>query len=183
MNYRVRDASGENLVSFFAMREGPDGWRQFEWAVDGGKRRPGRARREGDEIVFESGGLRHRVFVGPLRDGGPSGGVEVVMGPETYRFQVLRGQGAKGPRAAGAPAEPRPVSTPMPGRVLAVHVKLGQAVRRGDLLVTLEAMKMQNEFLAPMAGRVHEVRVSAGDVARAGDVLVVIEPGARSAPE
>ncbi len=183
MNYRVRDASGENLVSFFAMRESVDGWRQFEWAVDGGERRPGRARREGDEIVFESGGSRHRVFVGPMRDGGPAGAVEVAMGPETFRFQVLRVQGSKGVGAAGATAGPQPIATPMPGRVQAVHVKPGQAVRRGDLLVTLEAMKMQNEFLAPTAGRIHEVHVGVGDVARAGDVLVVIEPSAQGPPE
>jgi glutaconyl-CoA decarboxylase len=177
MNYRVRDGSGESRVRLARLRDGEGGWKEFEWSVGEGPPSAGRARREGDEVIFETAGTRHRLFVAPLQDGGGPPATEVVHGPEAFRFQVLRGAGA--PSAGGGPAGagPQDVHTPMPGRVQAVHVEAGARVRRGDLLVTLEAMKMQNEFLAPVDGRVAEVRVKAGAVAGAGDVLLVIEPG------
>jgi len=179
MNFRVLRGGDETLVSLAALREGPAGWTAFEWAADGGPPVPGRARREGDELVIEWAGARHRVFVSAFRGGSPRAGgtAEVAVGPETFHLQVLRG-GARASRgAAGVSAGPQPVVTPMPGRVQAVHVETGQRVRRGDLLVTLEAMKMQNEFVAPADGRVSSVRVAPGAVAGAGDTLVVIEPG------
>ena len=65
---------------------------------------------------------------------------------------------AAAPVAAGATT----VSAPMPGKVLSVNVKAGDAVKSGDVLLILEAMKMQNEIMAPADGTVSDVRVSAG---------------------
>ena len=62
----------------------------------------------------------------------------------------------------------------MPGTILKVNVTAGQAVKEGDLLVVLEAMKMENEIMAPKSGSVAQVVVSKGATVNTGDVLVVI---------
>ena len=66
---------------------------------------------------------------------------------------------------------------PMPGRVLDVLVTAEDAVRRGDLLVVLEAMKMEHQIVAPANGTVTEVRVVVGQQVDAGDILVVLDEG------
>ncbi len=67
------------------------------------------------------------------------------------------------------------VEAPLPGLVLDVKVDAGQTVDAGQVLVILEAMKMENEIVAPDNGVVSAVRVSKGDNVSAGDVLVVLE--------
>jgi biotin carboxyl carrier protein len=67
------------------------------------------------------------------------------------------------------------ISTPMPGKVVRLLVREGDAVEACQGLVVVEAMKMQNEMKASRAGRVAEVRVSDGDTVAAGDTLVVLE--------
>jgi glutaconyl-CoA decarboxylase len=88
------------------------------------------------------------------------------------------------PRAAyGPPPEPSPrpqekkteVKAPMPGRIIAVRVKRGDAVQLGQALVVMEAMKMENEIPSPVAGTVVEIKVAEGDSVRPGEVLVVLE--------
>ena len=66
------------------------------------------------------------------------------------------------------------IEAPMPGKVLDVKVSVGASVKSGDLVVMLEAMKMENEIYATASGTVKEVRVRAGDSVNTGDVLVVI---------
>ena len=66
------------------------------------------------------------------------------------------------------------VTAPMPGTILKVNVQNGQAVKEGDVLVILEAMKMENEIMAPKAGTVAQVVTSKGASVNTGDVLVVI---------
>ncbi len=73
-----------------------------------------------------------------------------------------------------APAEGTVVSAPMPGKVLSVSVKEGDRVKEGDLLLILEAMKMENEILAPISGTIKQVSVSAGGTVNTGDLMVVI---------
>jgi biotin carboxyl carrier protein len=63
----------------------------------------------------------------------------------------------------------------MPGTVLDVKVKEGDSVKHGDVLVILEAMKMENEIFAPADGIVASVNVSAGASVNAGDVLVTLK--------
>jgi len=63
----------------------------------------------------------------------------------------------------------------MPGKIIAVKVKEGDRVSKGDILCVLEAMKMENELRAPKAGTVKEVRVSPGADVEMGEVLVVVE--------
>lgn len=66
------------------------------------------------------------------------------------------------------------VSAPMPGKILRVNVKEGETVSKGDLLLILEAMKMENEIFAPSSGVVKRVAVSPGDSVNTGDLLVLL---------
>ena len=81
---------------------------------------------------------------------------------------------------AAAPAAPAvtgagdPVNAPMPGNILKVNVSQGQAVKSGDVLCVLEAMKMENEIMAPKDGTVTQVLVSKGSTVDTGAPLVVI---------
>jgi len=84
---------------------------------------------------------------------------------------------APAPAASPAPAAPAGgdvVSSPMPGKILKVAVAVGASVNPGDLLVVLEAMKMENEIQASSGGTVKEIRVKEGDSVNTGDVLVVV---------
>ena len=64
------------------------------------------------------------------------------------------------------------VKAPMPGNILDVTVAAGASVKAGDVLVILEAMKMENEIVAPQDGTVASVNVNKGDTVNSGDVLV-----------
>ena len=77
------------------------------------------------------------------------------------------------PKAAPAPAGGTPVKAPMPGNVLDIKVSNGQAVKKGDVLMILEAMKMENEISAPQDGTVTVV-ASKGATVNTGDVLVTL---------
>ena len=82
---------------------------------------------------------------------------------------------AAAPAAAPAvTAAGESVTAPMPGTILRVNVQNGQAVKEGDLLCVLEAMKMENEIFAPRAGTVAQVVVSKGSSVDTGAVLVVL---------
>ncbi len=87
------------------------------------------------------------------------------------------------PAAAAAPVAPAPaaavtggeaITSPMPGKIQSVAVKVGDKVNAGDLVLILEAMKMDNEIFSNAAGEVKDIRVSAGAAVNPGDVLVVI---------
>ena len=76
--------------------------------------------------------------------------------------------------AAAAPVAGEAVTAPMPGNILKVAVTAGQAVKEGDLLVVLEAMKMENEIFAPKAGTVAQVLVQKGSTVDTDATLVVL---------
>lgn len=69
------------------------------------------------------------------------------------------------------------VNSPLPGKVIAVKVAPGRQVKRGDLLLIIEAMKMENELFAGESGTVRRVHVSAGQNVETGDLLVELTPG------
>lgn len=77
------------------------------------------------------------------------------------------------PAAAGAGAVK--INSPMPGNILSVKVSAGQAVKKGDVLMILEAMKMENEICAPQDGTIASVQAAAGDSVESGDVLVTMD--------
>ncbi|MCS6874080.1 MAG: biotin/lipoyl-binding protein [Pyrinomonadaceae bacterium] len=67
------------------------------------------------------------------------------------------------------------IKTSMPGKVVRVLVQKGGSVKRGDGIVVVEAMKMQNEMKSPKDGIVREIRFSEGDTVNAGEILAIIE--------
>jgi propionyl-CoA carboxylase alpha chain len=120
----------------------------------------------GGWIEFSDGGQRHRRHV--FRHGdrvwvqGPDGDVEL---PVVTRFpETGTEEGVAGGLAA-----------PMPGTVLAVHVAAGDTVAGGQLLMIVEAMKMEHRITAPHPGTVREVRARQGDQVAAGDLLAVLD--------
>lgn len=77
---------------------------------------------------------------------------------------------ASAPAASGAEGSVK-IAAPMPGKILAVKVNAGQAVKRGDVIMILEAMKMENEITAPEDGTVAGINVAVGDSVESGDTL------------
>ena len=84
---------------------------------------------------------------------------------------------AAAPAAAAAPvavAAGEPVKSPMPGNILKINVTQGQKVNEGDVIMILEAMKMENEIVATRSGTIAQIAVSKGAVVETGAVLAVI---------
>ena len=76
--------------------------------------------------------------------------------------------------AAGALAAGEVITSPMPGNILKINVAQGQHVNEGDVLIVLEAMKMENEISATKSGTVAQISVTKGAVVETGTPLVVI---------
>lgn len=76
--------------------------------------------------------------------------------------------------AAGALAAGEVITSPMPGNILKINVTQGQKVNEGDVLIVLEAMKMENEISATKSGTVAQISVTKGAVVETGTPLVVI---------
>ena len=87
---------------------------------------------------------------------------------------------AAAPAPAAAPAAPAgaagavAVTAPMPGKILGVKASAGQAVKRGQVLLILEAMKMENEIVAPQDGTVATINVAVGDSVEPGATLATL---------
>ena len=105
---------------------------------------------------------------------------KVTLNNRTYEVEVEAGEAmlvdeyeAFAP-AAAALASGEVVKSPMPGNILKINVSQGQAVKEGDVLIVLEAMKMENEIVAPKAGSVAQIAVTKGQVVETGTPLIVI---------
>ena len=81
---------------------------------------------------------------------------------------------AAAPAAQAVSAEGEKVQAPMPGTILDVKVHEGGAVKKGDVLLILEAMKMENEIMSPVDGVVKQIVTSKGSSVNSGDVLVIV---------
>ena len=129
---------------------------------------------------------------------------KVTLNKRTYEVEVEAGEAmlideyeAYAPAPAAAPAAAAPVAaapaaapapvpaaaslaagevvkSPMPGNILKINVSQGQTVKEGDVLIVLEAMKMENEIVAPKGGTVAQIVVSKAQVVETGTPLVVI---------
>jgi len=83
--------------------------------------------------------------------------------------------GGRGAAAGGTSAGPHTVVAPMPGKIVKVLVRPGDAVQARQGLVVVEAMKMENELRAPRAGTVRALHVQSGDPVDAGQLLVELD--------
>ncbi|MEA2035531.1 MAG: pyruvate/oxaloacetate carboxyltransferase [Euryarchaeota archaeon] len=121
-----------------------------------------------------------------LQEAGSSGEIpgsmEVEVDGEIFSVRILSVEGSEvtSSASAGVKAIPRndikgAVKSNMQGMVLKVETKTGAEVKKGDTLVVLEAMKMENPINSPKDGRVTEIYVDVGDSVQGGDVLLVIE--------
>lgn len=119
---------------------------------------------------------------------------QVTVNGNTYEVEVEELGGAFTPVAAApapkavapvaapkaaAPAAPvaagsTKVAAPMPGKIVDVKVSVGQAVKEGEVVAILEAMKMENEVVAPSAGTVASINVTAGNAVETNDVIVTL---------
>ena len=108
----------------------------------------------------------------------------ITVNGNVYDVTVEEGTGSAAPAPKAAPkaaakaAAPAgaqgavKVNAPMPGKILKVNATAGAAVKKGDVLVVLEAMKMENEICAPQDGTIATVECAAGDSVESGKVLV-----------
>ncbi len=104
--------------------------------------------------------------------------VEEVGGAAPVAAPAPAAAPAAAPKAAPAPAAVpaggKKVNAPMPGTVVDVKVNVGDTVKKGQILVILEAMKMENEIMAPEDGKVVSVVTTKGAAVNTGDALVVL---------
>jgi biotin carboxyl carrier protein len=77
--------------------------------------------------------------------------------------------------------DPGVIKALIPGVIAEIHAKSGLPVKRGDLLLILEAMKMLNRIMAPIDGRVKAIRIKKGEKVSKGQVLIELEPAAAPA--
>lgn len=121
--------------------------------------------------VEEVGGA---VSVAPAVAAAPVVAAPVAAAPVAATVAAPAAAPVAAPAAAPVAAGTTTVDAPMPGKVLSVNVKKGDKVASGDVLLILEAMKMQNEIMAPSDGVVSDIRVNAGDTVATGDVMIVM---------
>ena len=127
------------------------------------------SRPEPNIYTFRSGGKMTQAFVSP-------DGSKVTIGGNEFEIDLidpkrLRGSSVDAEHAGGA-AE---IKTAMPGKVVRILVSVGADVQKGDGVLVVEAMKMQNELKSPKDGLVKEIRTTEGSTVQAGDILAVIE--------
>lgn len=82
---------------------------------------------------------------------------------------------AEAPKAAAPAGDGEVITSPMPGTIVSVNVAAGQQVKKGDILVVLEAMKMENEIVAPHDATVAAAHVNKGDSVESGTPLVSLQ--------
>jgi len=129
---------------------------------------------EPNVFVLKNEGKIFEVFVSPQKDAG--GPFQVKVGTNEVEITVtdpkrLRGSAAGAEDASGKVE----IKTAMPGKVVRILKSVGDSVEKGDGVIVVEAMKMQNEMKSPKDGVIQEIRVAESDTVGAGDVLVVIE--------
>ena len=136
------------------------------------------------EFKFKIGGTDYLATVEELQ----GGNMQVTVNGQTYQVEMAQTR-AYGPRPAMAGAAPvaqaggpKNVVSERPGTVTAVKATAGQHVKRGDVLLVIEAMKMANDIVAEVDGTVKRVAVSAGQSVNQGDLLVEMVADAVAAP-
>src|SRR3954453_12405960 len=129
---------------------------------------------EKNVYLFKNGGQISEALVSPPASTGDPytvrlGSAELditLTDPKSLRGSAVDSQ------AMGGKAE---IKTAMPGKVVRILIADGEEVKKGDGLIVVEAMKMQNEMRSPKDGHISGIRVAEGDTVGAGDVLLIVE--------
>ena len=100
---------------------------------------------------------------------------EVELEEITGAVPAAEKPAAPAPAPAAPAGEGERITSPMPGTILAVNVTPGQSVRKGDVLMVLEAMKMENEIMCPRDGVVGSVQAAKGAAVESGTLLCVLQ--------
>ena len=114
-------------------------------------------------------GTAYEVEVEEVKDGQPSAAPAAVQPKPAAAPKKAAPAPAAAPVAAGTK-----INAPMPGTVLSVKAQNGAQVKKGEVRLVLEAMKMENEIVAPQDGKVVQVNAVKGASVNTGDVLVVL---------
>ncbi len=122
--------------------------------------------------VQELGGSTAPVYAAPA----PTPAPVAAPAPVSAAPAAAAAAAPKAAAPAAAPSEGANVVTaPIPGKILDVKVAVGDAVKQGELLLILEAMKMENEIFSAYTGTVDTIQVAKGDSVNAGDVLLSLK--------
>jgi biotin carboxyl carrier protein len=167
----------------------------MKWVIRGGSSSHDvDVERHGNEFTVSVDGIRHDLelvrldgAVASLRfpssgrslqisyDRSTNGSWRVAVGQREFDFDVLTPSEAvaavSGARQSGASR----LTAPIPGKVVAIKVEVGDQVEPGQSLVVLEAMKMENELAAEQTGKVAAVHTAAGDTVEGGELLIELE--------
>lgn len=122
-------------------------------------------------LILDNKSFEAHIAPGPM-------GLEVLLRGQRYTVQVEDERSRILREVGGAEIEQSgefQLKAPMPGLVVDVPIEAGQQVTKGDHLIILESMKMQNELKAPRDGKILRVRVSPGDSVQQNAVMVVME--------
>ncbi len=135
----------------------------------------------GERIVVENWPDHFPEPPGPVDVGGERWKVKIAAGPvpaaAASPLPPARPAATARAEPTPPPGEGVPVFPPMPGKVIDLEVREGDPVKKGDVLLHLEAMKMVNEITSPVDGIVRSLRVSAGANVRAQEPMLFVAPG------
>jgi biotin carboxyl carrier protein len=148
---------------------------KYEVTVDGQRYEVEIVRDDGRRALLKVDGREYEVVAGNVsRVSAPAVSPVADVAPPA---EQTRPPAADAPpvEQEGAASGETQVCAPMPGLVLEVCVSVGQGVKRGDTLLRLEAMKMENDIESHTEGKIKEVRVAKGDEVQEGQLLLVLE--------
>ncbi len=159
----LRLQSGGAVVALTADAGDPPG----TWRITGDRNGSLRARRAGDAVTVEFGGesLAGRVWYG-------GAGIDVLVDGRTWTFGPAEPPAVDAHGAAAAGPAGGSVTAPMPGKIVKVAVREGESVAERELLIVLEAMKMEHRIEASADATVRSVLVKEGQIVAAGTPLV-----------
>ncbi len=164
---KLQAQTGDSTIDIEVDREG----RECRAVVDGREYSLDVSQPEAGVYLIKHGNAIHEVSVNTA-----DGGFSVQLKGREHQITVIDPKRLRGGSGAGAEASGKAeIRTAMPGKVVRVMVAAGDTVSKGDGVIVVEAMKMQNEMKSPKDGVVSEIKASEGDTVGAGDVLVVIE--------
>jgi glutaconyl-CoA/methylmalonyl-CoA decarboxylase subunit gamma len=124
------------------------------------------------KFLIKVNGNQYEVEVEEVRDESTAAQPTAVRAPAAAATVEVPAPKAAEKVDKAVPAGAATITAPMPGAILRVNVNTGDMVKKGQVLLILEAMKMENEIVAPNDGKVASVNVKSGTSVNVGDVLV-----------